>query len=102
MCLAFYAYYVCCEVYPYISVSFGGTLFYIINNEEMANTTQNLVFLVLKSTVLLDKILCTFTYVIQTYGYTLRHWIKKSSCHKHVTKFIIDLASMTQLWRSGL
>lgn len=43
------------------------------NEEEMDSITQNLVFLVLRTTDLLDKILCSFTYVIKTYGFTLFH-----------------------------
>jgi len=43
------------------------------NEEEMDSITQNLVFLVLRTTDILDKILCTFTYVIKTCGCTLFH-----------------------------
>jgi len=43
------------------------------NEEEMDSIAQNLVFLVLRITGLLDKILCTLTYVVKTYGCTLFH-----------------------------
>jgi len=43
------------------------------NEEEMDSIIQNLVFFVLRITDLSEKILCTFTCVIKTYGRTLFH-----------------------------